>query len=89
MAAADQRKLTTRALIIYSAAEVENDWRESVRKPAQAHDLLARTAYAALMRTAKLSKKSARCVNKWFFLEMKKERFRAYEVAEAMAAANL
>jgi hypothetical protein len=38
----------------------------------------ARTVYAALMRTAKLSKKSARCFNKWFSLEMKKERFRAY-----------
>jgi hypothetical protein len=38
----------------------------------------ARTVYTALMRTAKLSKKSARCVNKWFSLEMKKERFRAY-----------
>ncbi len=49
----------------------------------------ARTVYAALMRTAKLSKKSARCVNKWFSLKMKKERFRAYEEAEAMAAAFL
>jgi hypothetical protein len=41
------------------------------------------------MRTAKLSKKSARCVNKWFSLEMKKERFRVYEAAEAMTAENL
>jgi hypothetical protein len=32
--------------------------------------------YAALMRTAKLSKKSARWVKKRFSLEMKKERFR-------------
>ncbi len=47
----------------------------------------ARTVYAALMRTAKLSKRSARCVNKWFSLEMKKERFRMYEAAEAMAEA--
>ncbi len=41
------------------------------------------------MRTAKLSKKSARCVNKWFSLEMKKEHFRTYEAAEAMVAAIL
>ncbi len=73
MSAADQRKFTTRALFVDSTAEVEN---ESVRKLAQAHDVTARTVYAALMRTAKLLKKSARCVNKWFSLEMKKERFR-------------
>jgi hypothetical protein len=71
------------------AAELENDRRENVRKLAQTLNVSARTAYAALMRTAKLSKKSARCVNKWFSLEMKKERFRAYEAAEAMAAAIL
>jgi hypothetical protein len=52
---------------------VENDRRERVRKLAQAHDVSARTVYAALMRTAKLLKKSARCINKWFSLEMKKE----------------
>jgi hypothetical protein len=52
--AADQRNLIT------MAAEVENDWRENVRKLAQAHDVSARTIYAALMRTTKLSKKSAR-----------------------------
>jgi hypothetical protein len=71
------------------ATELENDRRENVRKPAQALLVSARTVYAALMRTVKLSKKSARCVNKWFSLEMKKERFRAYEAAEAMAAAIL
>jgi hypothetical protein len=73
-AAADQRKLTARALI----TEVENNRPESVRKLAQAHDASARTVYAALMRMAKLLKKSARCVNKWFSLEMKKEQFRMY-----------
>ncbi len=52
-------------------------------------DVLARTVYAALMRTAKLSKRSARCVNKWFSLAMKKERFRMYEAAEVMAATIL
>ncbi len=78
MAAADQRKLTARALFADSAAEVENDRQESVRKLTQAHDVMAKTVYAALMRTVKLLKKSARCVNKWFSLEMKKERFRTY-----------
>jgi hypothetical protein len=78
-----------RALIAYSDAEVENDRRESVRKLAQAHDVSARMVYASLMRTAKLSKKSARFVNKWFSLEMKKKRFRTYETADAMAAAIL
>ncbi len=77
-AAADQKKLTARALFADSAAEVENDRRESVRKLAQSHDMTARTVYAALMRKVKLLKKSARCVNKWFSLEMKKERFRTY-----------
>ncbi len=84
--AADQ---SARALIAYSAAEVENDRQESVRKLAQAHDVMARTVYAPLMRTVKLSKRSARWVNKWFSLEMKKERFRTYEAAEAMAATIL
>jgi hypothetical protein len=68
---------------------VENDWRESVRKLAQAHDVSARMVYAARMRMAKLSKKSARCVNKWFSWEMKKECFRTYEAAKAMAAVIL
>jgi hypothetical protein len=71
------------------AVELENDRRENVRKLTQALEVSARTVYAALMRTAKLSKKSASCVNKWFSLEMKKERFREYEAAEAMAAAIL
>jgi hypothetical protein len=74
--AADQEKLAARALFADGTAEVENDRRESVRKLAQTHDMTARTVYAALMRTAKLLKKSARCANKWFSLEMKKERFR-------------
>ncbi len=68
----DQRKFTSRALFADSAAEVENDRRESVRKLAHAHDMSARMVYAALMRTAKLLKKSGSCVNKWFSLEMKK-----------------
>jgi hypothetical protein len=69
------------------AAEVENDRRENVRKLAQAHDVSARTVYAALMRMAKLSKMSARWVNKWSSLEMKKEHFRTCKATEAMAAA--
>jgi hypothetical protein len=49
----------------------------------------ATTVYAALLRTAKLSKKLAKCVNKLFSLELKKERFRTFEAAEAMVAAIL
>jgi hypothetical protein len=86
-AAADQRNRITKASIADTAAEVENDWRENVRKLAQAHDVTARTVYTALMRTAKLSKRSARWVNKQLSLEMKKERIRMREAAEAMAAA--
>jgi hypothetical protein len=51
--------------------------------------VLARTVYAALMRTVKLSKKSTRWVKKRFSLKMKKELFRTCEAAEAMAAAIL
>jgi hypothetical protein len=68
------------------ATELENDRRENVKKLAQALEVSAKTVYAALMRTAKLSKKS---VKKRFSLEMKKEQFRTYEAAEAMAAAIL
>ncbi len=86
-AAADQRNRITKASIANMAAEVEIDRRENVRKLAQAHDVTARTVYAALMRTAKLSKRSARWVNKRLSLEMKKERIRTRKAAEAMAAA--
>jgi hypothetical protein len=71
------------------AADMENDRRENVRKLAQAHDVSAKTVYAALMRMAKLSKKSARWVNKRSSLEMKKDLLRTYEAAEAMAATIL
>jgi hypothetical protein len=71
------------------AAELENDRQENVRKLAQVLDVLAKTVYAALVRTAKLSKKSARWVKKRFSLEMKKERFRTYEAAKAIEAAIL
>ncbi len=56
--AADQRNLNTKASIADMAAELENDQPENVRKLAQALDVLAKMVYAALMRTAKLSKKS-------------------------------
>ncbi len=78
-AAADQRNLITKASIADMAAEVENDRQENVRKLAQAHDVSARTVYAALMRTVKLSKRSARWVHKRFSLEMKKQGFRTCE----------
>jgi hypothetical protein len=85
--AADQRNRITKASIADMGAKVENDGRENVRKLVQAHDVTARTIYAALMRTAKLSKRSARWMNKQLSLEMKKERIRKREAAEAMAAA--
>jgi hypothetical protein len=56
-AAADQRNLKTKSSIADMATELENDRRENVRKLSQAHDVSARTVYAALMRMAKLSKK--------------------------------
>ncbi len=87
MAAEDQRNPNTKASIADMAAKVENDRQEIVRKLAQAHDVPARMVYAALMRTAKLSKKLARWVNKRSSFEMKKELFRTCEAAEAMAAA--
>jgi hypothetical protein len=71
------------------AAKLENDQQENVRKLAQAHDMLARTVYPTLMRMAKLSKRSARWVNKRVSVEMKKERFKTCEAAKAMATAFL
>ncbi len=87
--AADQRNFNTKASIANMAAELENDRRENVRKLAQALGVSARMVYAALMRTAKLSKKLARWVKKRFSLKMKKERFRTCEAAEGMATAIL
>jgi hypothetical protein len=87
--AADQRNFNTKASITDMAAEVENDQRENVRKLAQALDVSARTVYAALMRTARLSKKSAKWVKKRFSLKMKKERLRTCEAAKAMVAVIL
>ncbi len=80
-AVADQTNLNSKASIVDMATELENDRRENVRKLAQALDVSARTVYATLMRTAKLSKKSARWVKKRFSLEMKKERSRTCEAA--------
>jgi hypothetical protein len=88
-AAADQRNLNTKASIADMGAELENDRRENVTKLSQAHDVSARTVYAALMRTADLSKMSARWMKKRFSLVMKKERFRTCEAAETMMAAIL
>jgi hypothetical protein len=64
--AADQKNLKTKASIADMATELENDRREKVRKLSQAHDVLAKKVYTALMRTAKLSKKSARWVKNGF-----------------------
>ncbi len=48
MAAADQRNFTTNASVSDMAAKMENHWRESVRKLAQAHDVSARKVHGAL-----------------------------------------
>ncbi len=66
VAAADRRNFNTKASIANMAAELENDWQENVRKLAQALDVSSTTVYTALMRTAKLSKKSTRWVKKRF-----------------------
>ncbi len=50
----DHRNRITKASIADMATEEENERRENVRKLAQAHDVTARTVYAALMRTAAL-----------------------------------
>jgi hypothetical protein len=57
---ADQRNFKTKASIADMAAELENDQQEKVTKLSQAHDVSARTVYTALIRTSRLSKKSAR-----------------------------
>ncbi len=69
-------------------AKVENDWRESVGKLAQAHDV-SQNGSLCSHENLHLSKKSARCVNRRLRLEMKKEQFRTCEADEAMAAAIL
>jgi hypothetical protein len=51
VAAANQRNLTSKASIFDMAAKVENDRQESVKKLAQAHDVLAKTVHAAVMTT--------------------------------------
>jgi hypothetical protein len=89
VAAADQINCNTKASIADMVAKLKNDRQENVRKLAQALDVSARTVYATLMRTAKLSKKSARWMKKQFSFKMKKERFRTCEAAEALAAAIL
>jgi hypothetical protein len=87
--AAEQKNFNTKAAIANMAAELENDRQENLRKLAQALSVSARRVYAALMRTAKLSKKSARWVKKRFSLKIKKERYRTCEAAEGMVAAIL
>jgi hypothetical protein len=88
-AAADQRNFNTKASIADMAAELENDRQENVRKLAQDLDVSSTTVYTALMRTVKLSKKSARWVKIQFSLKMKKEQFRTCEAAKAMATTIL
>jgi hypothetical protein len=58
--------------------EVENDWRERVRKLAQALDVLTKMVHTTLHKDMALSKKLARWVTKLFYEEMKKERVRTW-----------
>jgi hypothetical protein len=84
---ADQSNLTATVSIADIAAETENDWWESVRKLAQAHDMSAETVHAALMRICSSQRSRSGGWPKRLYLEMKKERFRTCEAAVAMAAA--
>jgi hypothetical protein len=74
VAAVDQRNLIRRLPSLIWPPK----WRMTVERMSgnllrSAHDMPARMVYTALMRTAKLSKRSPRWVNKRFSLEMKKE----------------
>ncbi len=71
------------------AAEMENDWRESVRKLAQAHDVSARKVHAALRVTWSAQRSRPRWATKRFSFETKRERFRTCKVAKAMASTVL
>jgi hypothetical protein len=88
-AAKDHRKFTANASIADMAAEIENDRWESVRKLAQNHDVSARMVHGALRITWSSQRSRPRWAAKRFSFEMKKERFRTYKAAEAMAAAVL
>jgi hypothetical protein len=71
--AADQRDLTVKASIVDIPTEVENDWRKSVMKLAQAHDVSAKTVYATLHKDLQLEKKPAGWVTNMLYKETKKK----------------
>jgi hypothetical protein len=48
LAAADQRHLYAKTLIVDIAAQVENDWWENVNKLTQAHGVTTKTIHATL-----------------------------------------
>ncbi len=81
----DQRNLNTTTCIADMAAELENDRRENVRKLSQAHDVSARTVYAA-HENGKALKEVGQVGEK---TEMKKGQFRTCEAVKAMAATIL
>ncbi len=62
--AADQIHLNAKASIADIAADVENDRQKSVRKLAQAYDVLTLTVHATLCTYLELPKKLARWVTK-------------------------
>ncbi len=86
MAVADQRNLNAKASLADIAAEVENNWRESVMKLALAHEISAKMIHGALHKDLKLSQKSTRWVTKMLY--EKKERVRVCEVIMVMIAAT-
>ncbi len=61
---ADQIHLNAKAFIADIAPDVENDWRKSVRKLAQAYDMPTKTVHATLCTDLQLPKKLARWVTK-------------------------
>jgi hypothetical protein len=81
MSMADQKNLITKA----SIADITGG--ESVRKIAQAHDMLIKTVHAIHPKHLKLSKKSARWLPNLTDKGMKKEQVRTCKAFVAMIAA--
>jgi hypothetical protein len=74
LAASDQRNLNAKASVPNITAEVENDQWESVRKFAQANDVLAKMDHTTLHKDLKLFKRFARWLPNLPDEKIKKER---------------